>query len=235
MTYLERQDKILKMLSEKDSCPVKYLSEVLNVSYNTVHSDINNLIKLGHPITKIHGNILLEGSAADINKRSFNQHAEKEIISELFINTLPKNQQLSFFFDSSTTNINIVKRLVKLNANMICATNYVDLAYITGNYPNIMTIMFGGSWWNTEHSIIGDAAVQDIAKHHVDIAVLGCSGLSMKRGIFNPYAETILIKHEMAKNADQVWLVCDHTKWGKDGFLHLFDFSDIDIILTSWH
>lgn len=233
MIYIKRQEKILELLSQCESCSIKYLSELLSVSYNTIYSDINALVNAGHPIKKIHGNVLLNIPVLNIDERQLHQYAEKEIISRLVMDLLPKKQQISFFFDPSTTNLSIAKELAKLKTNIGCTTNYIDLAYITGKYSHITTLVLEGTWWDVEHSLIGDIVVQNISQYYVDIAILGCSGLHIDKGIFNRYTETTLIKKAMAKNATEVWLVCDHTKWGKSVFSYLFDFSDIDIIITD--
>ncbi len=236
MTYLERQNSLRELFQEKSSYSVKELAYKFNVSYNTIHTDINTLIDSGVPLSKIHGNIILrleeKHSISNIQLRKDQNKAEKAEVARILVKNLPQ-KEFSSFFDASTTNLEIAKLLHLFPYRMTCITHSIEMALITGKNPQISTILTGGGWWDMEHVTIGNTTNQEMSNYHTDIAILGCSGISMEEGIFNACIETNSVKQIMAENAIEVWLVFEHSKWDRKILTYLFDFSEIDVIITN--
>ncbi len=62
-TAYQRQQKILDCLSERESCSIQELSELLSVSTMTIHRDLDKLADEG-AVVKVHGGAILRPAAA---------------------------------------------------------------------------------------------------------------------------------------------------------------------------
>lgn len=236
MLYIERRERIIQMLSEQRSITNLILAQCFKVTLNTIRSDVEALIDAGAPISKIHGGIVFQSRdrVSSIDRRLSSQIQEKKIIADLVLEHLPIDSNLSLFFDSSSTNLEIARILHKYPNHVTVITNFVDLASITGQHtPQITTILCGGTWWDIEHTTIGSATNEELRKYNPTIALLGASGLHIEQGIFNGQMETNELKKIMASQAKEVWLVCDHTKWGATVLTSLFKFDQIDVLVTD--
>ena len=63
--------------------------------------------------------------------------------------------------------------------------------------------------------------------------IMSCKGLSLDKGIMESNEPESEFKRSMIKQAEIVILLVDHTKFNKTGFIKLFDFSDVNYIVTD--
>ena len=66
-----------------------------------------------------------------------------------------------------------------------------------------------------------------------DIFLFSCKGLSIDGGIFDSDEDEVEIKQIMAEKAGKVILLVDHTKFNCVAFVKLFDFNQINTIITD--
>ncbi|MGL5956423.1 MAG: DeoR/GlpR family DNA-binding transcription regulator [Brevinema sp.] len=230
-----RQQKILELLQDYNYLTIKEIGEYCKVSLNTIRSDIQKLEAQGLVI-KLHGNVLLNHSPStpmEMCIRHNHKLPEKSIIGQLTMEQLPKDKEISIFFDSSTTSLEVAKHIVNHPVRITVVTNFVNIAQIISKQSHHSVNFCGGSWLNYENCTIGNQTTQQISSYFVDYAILGCTALDLEHGIFNGSFETVPVKQQMKNCARQTWIVCDHNKFDKTDLVSMFPIYEISAIITD--
>lgn len=237
MLPIERKDKILQFVESKNKMSIQELAAILEVSPNTVRSDLDVLAKEGF-IIRVHGGVMAPNSpnllsASELSIRHRKYLEEKRTIARLVLSCLSTEEDLSIFFDSSTTGLEVGRLLSTHTGRMTAITHFFNIGQILGRNPNISVMMCGGAWFSHENCTLGDSVVKDLNEYHADIAIIGCTGLHLVAGISNDNIETVPIKIKMSENADQTWLLCDHHKFDKRDLLKISNFDRISRVFTD--
>lgn len=232
----ERKQKILNLLQEYQYLTIKELANYCCVSLNTVRSDISELCVDG-VIVKFHGGIMLlpdslQITSPEISIRHGHCLEQKKLIGQLVAKALPR-KDVSIFFDSSTTSLEVAKCLVNHNSRITAITNFSNIAQILSKNSNHSVILCGGKWLSYENCTIGNSVLDMINEYSVDYAILGCTAIDIEKGVYNGSFETITIKQKMLKNARETWLVCDDSKFDKQDLISMFPLTDITTIFTN--
>ncbi|MGL4393820.1 MAG: DeoR/GlpR family DNA-binding transcription regulator [Brevinema sp.] len=209
MKEKDRKKLILSKLKDHGHISVKELSVICGASLNTVRSDIEKMREMGL-VLKFHGGVALAQDdthhLSSSNVREQYRKKEKQIIGSLVASKLPRNREISLFFDSSTTSLEVAKSLVDHPTPLTIVTNYADVAEILSQNAKNYVYFCGGRWVSHEHISIGEETVSAISKYSVDYAILGCTGLSIEHGIFNGSHETLVINQAMKKTLKKLGL-----------------------------
>ncbi len=67
----------------------------------------------------------------------------------------------------------------------------------------------------------------------VDVAFIGCDGMSPERGFTTPYREEVAIKRAMMAAARRVVMMFDHSKVGNEQLFRFADIDEVDIIYSD--
>ena len=67
----------------------------------------------------------------------------------------------------------------------------------------------------------------------VDVAFIGCDGMSPERGFTTPFREEVAIKRAMMAAARRVVMMFDHSKVGNEQLFRFADIDEVDIIYTD--
>lgn len=79
----------------------------------------------------------------------------------------------------------------------------------------------------------GARTAQHYAGHRVDIAFLGCSGVSEGFGFSTPHAPEAAVKAAITGAARRVVVVCDAEKHGHEMFSRYAHLSEVDVMITD--
>ena len=94
------------------------------------------------------------------------------------------------------------------------------------------TIYFGGG----TPSFVGADALAQLTKYQADWAILSVDGVSVKGGITTHHAEEAGIDRMMIAGARSAWVVVDHTKIGRAGFVRVCDDTNhVGMVTTDVH
>ncbi len=237
MLAIERHEKILEFLKQIDPITIRELSQLLQVSSNTIRTDVAELEKSG-AILKVHGAISLPTSNLnaiknDIGIRYAKNINEKRLIATEIMKTIPKDTDFSMFIDSSTSALEVAHLLSKTNIQCTIITHFSNIAQILGHLQNISIIFCGGSWWGCENCTIGTETVTQLDSFKSNIALIGCTSLDLENGIYNGNIETVPVKQKMIENAEETWLLCDSSKFGYPSLQKICNFDAISRVFTD--
>ncbi|WP_164507533.1 DeoR/GlpR family DNA-binding transcription regulator [Lacticaseibacillus songhuajiangensis] len=227
----ERLNDILKVLSDEHQISVANLSKRVYTSKSTLRRDLISL-EQDNIVRRQYGMVyLLQASNIEyaFNRREKVQEKEKRYICDLAGKLIPNNAAL--FLDGSSTNIGLTKSLAdKVGLHVI--TNNLNMATRFNELKNTQTFMLGGLLSKHAGSVVGSATIQAIQGYRADFFLLSVSSLD-ENGVYSADPDQSELKRAMMSRSDHTILLVDHTKFDKKDFVVMFDFADIDTIVTD--
>ena len=97
----------------------------------------------------------------------------------------------------------------------------------------IKVVSTGGELNKNTLSLQGRITKEIISRYHVDIMVMSCKGLDINSGALDSNEAEAEIKKTMIRQATEVVLLVDHSKFDRKAFVQLADFSHIYYIITD--
>ena len=227
-----RQQAIVDLLITHSILTTETLSKQLNVSRETIRRDLEKLEDEGF-LTRTYGGAVLNTTALSDNihfyKRAKSFFEEKQTIAR---NALPfiKNKT-TMAADSSSTAMELLKLLKERN-DLTLLTNSAE-AFHELAQSEINVVSTGGELNKNTLSLQGRITKEIISRYHVDIMVMSCKGLDMKNGALDSNEAEAEIKKTMIRQATEVALLVDHSKFDRKAFVQLVDFSHINYLITN--
>jgi len=232
MAIKDRLDIIEEMVINEKKVTVSKLSHIFEVTEETIRRDLEKLDEKGIVIRTYGGAVLnTENKSEGIPffKRASINIESKQIIARKALDFITEGTTL--FADSSSTVMEVLK-LIKDRTDITVITNSVEVLHEL-NQSDLKILSTGGVFKKNSSSLIGIIAKNAIKNYHVEIALVSCKGMDISKGIMDSNDEEVEIKRQMIEQANNVILLIDHTKFDKLSLVKLFDFNDIDYIITE--
>lgn len=231
MLGIERRQRIIKLIQQDNKVYVSNLSMSLKVTEETIRRDLEKL-EQSCLLTRTYGGAILNPSAMEdlsFQTRTSMNHDTKKTISLTAATLINDNDTI--MIDASTTCLELIEALQGKNGLTII-TNSIKIPYdfINGNFTIIST---GGTLRAPSLALVGSLAQNALQSYYVNMAIMSCNGLSLDKGIMESNEPESELKRRMLKQAEIVILLVDHTKFNKTGFIKLFDFEDVDYVITD--
>ncbi|RPE08922.1 DeoR/GlpR transcriptional regulator [Chitinophaga lutea] len=232
MGYQERKGKILKILDRKESMEVQEIADELGISAVTIRRDLQQLAD-EELLIRTHG-----GAMKAPSKHPFTAFADKESVA------VSRKKQIgrlaaalvkpgdTIFMDCGSTVFTMCAHLKDITPLRI-VTNSLPVAAAFMDVPGIQVNLAGGEMDGRRKAIHGDRAIAHIKSYHAGKAFIGTDGLSVKNGL-TAFSETEAgISTAMAGCADEVFVLCDSSKIGRDSYLKFAPLSLITALITD--
>ena len=220
MIPYERQKKILSIIEERDLVKIDELQQIFDdVSVSTLRRDLKELEK----------NRKIE---------SFSGGAFKKIstIGEIPIstkNTLESEKKDkivdgdTIYIDSGSTCTMILQYIVEKKITIY--TTNADIFSVKENI--VADIYVLGGRYNPVTSSMTGPFTEDLLKNlYFNKSFLGANGIDEKLGVTTPTIEEATKKKMVKAHSDQVYLVCDSSKFHKLSNVKAFDLDDVIVI-----
>ena len=232
MLPIERLEIIKQTVLAEKKLYVSKLSEKFNVTEETIRRDLEKL-KLQGIVTRSYGGAILnaERTSDDISfyKRSKTNIANKKYVALKVIEFIKEDSTI--VADCSSTVLEVLK-LIRDRSDVTIITNSVEVLSEL-NQSSLNIISTGGVIKQKSLSMQGPITQSVIGKYSVDLAIVSCKGMDIEKGILDANEEEAEIKRIMIKRASTVIMLIDHDKFDKTSFVKLFDYEDIDYIVTD--
>lgn len=233
MLQYERFEVILNTLSQQNSVRVADLAPVLDVSEATVRRDIAALDKAGRLRRVFGGAIAIPQSAAtpaadvDISIKHNLLPEEKQRIAA-YAASLVQDGDL-VFIDAGTTTGAMIDFLTNKNATYV--TNGIKHAYRLAAMGLTVYTTAGHVKTSTE-SIVGHDTVENIRKYNFTKCFMGATAIDIAHGLTTNDIDEALVKTAATENASKIYILVDHSKFGKVGPVSFAE-ADCGLILTD--
>ncbi len=229
---LERQNKILAWINQRNRITVGEVCEHYAVSQATARRDLETLASTGK-VQRVHGGaIAIEKAPPEmpILQRQVDQAAEKRKIGALAASLVQNGETI--FLGSGTTVLEVARSL-KSCQNLTVITNSLPVVILLSDYANITVVCVGGLLRPSEFSFIGHIAEQVLAEIRVDKVFIGVRAINIKEGLTNDYLPETLTDRAILNIGRQNILVADHSKFGRTSTVRLVPISQIHTLITG--
>ena len=232
MLSIERLEIIKQIALTEKKVYVSKLSEKFQVTEETIRRDLEKLESQGI-LTRSYGGATLnaEKTNEDIPfyKRSKTNIQDKKYIATKAIEFIKEGSTI--VADCSSTVLEILKS-IRDRSDVTVITNSVEVIQEL-NQSDLHIISTGGEIKQSSLSMQGPITQSTISKYNVDIAFVSCKGMDIKKGILDSNEAEAEIKRTMINQASKVILLIDHSKYDKTCFVKLFNYENIDYVITD--
>lgn len=233
---IERKSVVLNLLEESGKVSVNQLSDMLNVSKETIRRDLKEMEDAGL-IQRTHGGAVLSESSKGVKEypylmREVQNYMEKDRICREAAKTIVDGDTI--FIDNSSSTLNMIRH-INPDYQVTVITNSIRLlleASLTDN-PNITLISLGGVFRAKNYSLTGIMANEWINNFRPNKVFLSCYGIYAGEGFTDSSIYEIDVKRLMMEKAQKVYILADSTKFGKKGVVFLSDFDKVNYIITN--
>ena len=227
----ERKQRILAALHHKPTVRVVDLGRALRVSEASIRRDLADLERAGL-LKRTHGGAVtprlaaLEPSLAD---KEDQYQAEKAAIARLASTFVQEGDTI--FLDAGSTTRRIAREL-RHRRGITIVTNALNIAWDLAS-SEIDVVVTGGQLRRGMLSHVGPIADQAIASLHVDKLFLAANGVDPTKGVTTPSLEEAQTKRAMVERASEIYLVVDHSKFGRVTFSSICGLDRVHHLITD--
>ncbi len=232
MTPNPRQLKLLEYVHERNTSALEELAIQLGVTVQTVRRDVQRLSEAG-VLARYHGGVRLPDSTVEniAHHQRESLHAEgKRRIAEAVARAVPND--CSLLINIGTTTEAIAKALMQ-HTGLRVITNNINVAAILSRNQNSEVIVAGGVVRPRDHGIVGEATVDFIRQFHVDIALIGISGIEADGSLRDFDYREVKVSQAIISHAREVWLATDVSKFNRPAMVRVAQLDQIDRLFTD--
>lgn len=226
----ERRSEIQKILLRKEQAAVSELADSLQVTPETIRSDLTYLEQKGFLYRK-HGSAKLRVAMIDMpmDIRMQENADVKRALSEAAFDLV--KDDMVIYFGASSTMLHLARMLV-LRKNIVICTNSLDVvSAVTESRHRV--ILLGGDYNRTGRRTYGQTGVRQAEGIYYDACFLsmdGCKGLD---GPATQTTDEMPIDQLVLSRSRLKVLVTDHSKFETVAHYQYARFSDFDVLVTE--
>lgn len=232
MLALERRNLILEKLQEEKKVVVSELSQLYNVSEETIRRDLDKLDKDGLCVKSYGGAIINENTNIDMpfNVRKKRNTSGKQKIADLISDMINDGDHI--MLDASTTAV-FVAKAIKNKQNLTVITNSIEIIIELSDVSDWTIVSSGGTLKEGYLALVGTHTVERLSSYNVEKTIISCKGLDMDKGFTDSNEQFTQAKKAMLRACDTSILAVDSSKFGKVAFSKIGDVSQVDTIVTD--
>lgn len=226
-----RQRDILERVREQGFVAIEALARVFDVTPQTVRRDINMLCRQGL-LRRYHGGAGLPSSVENVaysTRRVLNLEGKRRI-AELVARHVP--DQASLFLTLGTTTEEAARALREHEGLRVITNNLQVAAMLSGN-SSFEVMVAGGVVRSRDAGITGEAAIDFFQNFKVDIALMGISSIELDGTLFDFDFREVRVLRTIMANARKVWLLADHSKYGRNALVRVGAIGEVDALFTD--
>lgn len=228
----ERQQYILTLLDQNGAVTVTELVDQFHVSEMTIRRDLDQLERHGL-LRRVHGGaISARGRSYEppLLMRTAHNQLAKESIGKAAAELIHNGDSITL--DVGTTTLEISRNLeTKQDLTVITPSFLVASELI--NHPGIRLILTGGIMRSGELSMVGHLAESAFDQFFVDKLFLGTGAIDFDAGLTEFNLEDTLNKRAMIRNAKEVILAVDSSKFNQIAFATIAPLTAVHRIVTD--
>ena len=227
----ERDEAIVDLVRRQGFVSIEALARHFRVTPQTIRRDINHLCDLGR-LRRYHGGAGLPSSVENVayQTRRVLMQTEKQSIARLCAAHVPDGASL--FLNIGTTTEEVARALVH-HSGLRVVTNNLNVATSLGAQADFEVILAGGAVRARDFGIVGEATIDLIRQFKLDFGIIGISGIDEDGSLLDFDYREVRVAQAIIHNSRQVFLVADHTKFGRSAMVRLGSLDQIDALFTD--
>ncbi len=226
-----RQKSILELVRSQGYVATEQLVRQFGVTPQTIRRDINILCELDL-IERFHGGAGRIGNAYNqpYQDRLSEGMEGKRRIARMVAPRIPDGASL--FLNIGTTTEALAAELTD-RKDLRIVTNNINIANMMRETEGADVMIAGGSVRHSDGGIVGEATTEFLKQFRLDIGVIGISGIDEDGALLDFDYQEIRSAQAIIQNSRTVYLVADHSKFGRRAMVRLGQYSDIDHLFTD--
>ncbi|MCJ7684005.1 MAG: DeoR family transcriptional regulator [Desulfobacteraceae bacterium] len=222
---------MVEIVKSRGFASIESLAGNFGVTPQTIRRDINELTASGL-IRRYHGGAGLCSSVENVayTTRKVLCLPEKRRIARILAAHIPDNASL--FIDIGTTTEEVAKALLN-HKGLRVITNNLNVATVLSKNESFEVIVAGGVVRSRDRGITGKATIDFIQQFKVDFGVISVSGIDSDGCLLDFDYREVRVGQTIISNSRKVFLVADHTKFGREAMVRLCNIREVDALFTD--
>jgi DeoR family fructose operon transcriptional repressor len=226
----ERRQRVLDLVRDRGFIALADLAESLGVSESTLRRDLDHW-QQEKVLRRTHGGAIYVGDASTfpaLEDRSASQLAEKQAIARATAARIRDGETI--LLDGGTTTLEVARLLVGRSLQIV--TNSLPIASLFASSRETDLVFLGGYVYPKTGVALGPLTVRMLEDIHVQQLIMSVGGICAK-GLFNSNLLLVETERQMMRCADEVVVVADHTKIGRQALAFLCELPSIDTLIVD--
>jgi DeoR/GlpR family transcriptional regulator of sugar metabolism len=227
----ERRRAILEHVRVNGAASLRDLAAAVNSSEVTVRRDIRLLQEQGL-LDRRRGGAMWPGSMS--HEQTYHQKTRVAVTEKVAIAVLAAtfvDEGDAIVLGAGTTTYELARALARM-ADLTVVTNSVLVAQALAA-SSVEVVMTGGSLRGSTLALLGSLAEESLSPIRVRSAFLSGNGLTSERGLSTPVMASAGVDRAIARCAQDVVVLADHTKIGVDTMFQTVPVESIRHLITD--
>jgi DeoR/GlpR family transcriptional regulator of sugar metabolism len=230
MLKAERLQKIVEQIAKDNKVILDDLSQLLDVSTDTIRRDIKELSDKGL-LKAVRGGAIIGSPVHPHFKDRQNIDTQyKKVIAQKALEIIKPGQVI--LINAGTTTTAIVSMLPKEIA-LTVVTNSFPIVSILEDYPNVNVFFIGGRLNKHSYSTTGYETIEAIRNFRADICLLGICSIDLKVGITGFDHQESLVDRAMIETSKHIIALSTYEKIGVSDPYYVCAANAIDVLITE--
>lgn len=228
-----RHERIQRLVQARGFVTIEHMAHEFGVTPQTIRRDITVLSKNG-AIQRFHGGAGMASSTENVayNERKVMGLAAKQKIAQMVARQIPDHASL--FINIGTTTEAVAHALAN-HKWLTVITNNLNVAGILSTNEQFDVTVAGGMLRHRDGGLIGQATIDFIEQFKVDYGIIGISGIDTDGALLDFDYREVRATRAIMNNSRKVFLVADHTKFGRSAMVRLGHIDEIQALFTDRH
>lgn len=230
---LERQDHIVKLVTERGRLTVPELSQLFDVSDATIRRDLATLAAENR-VQRVHGGVMRLQSVATreipIVVRQKSHEAEKERIGQATAALIQDGETL--LLSGGSTGLCVARQLHS-HHDLTIVTDSLLVVQELLKQGQHKVIMLGGTIDPEEQAVRGTLSRTVLAQLQVDKVIIGTKGISVQRGLSAETPEEAELFRTYMSIGDHVIVITDSSKFEQSALVQVVALEAIHTLVTD--
>jgi len=163
-----------------------------------------------------------------LEERASHELDEKRLVAKTAAARIQDGDAI--LLDGGTTTLEVARLLVGRPLQIV--TNSLPIANLFANSSKTDLVILGGYVYPKTGVALGPLTVRMMEDVHVQQTILSVGGVTAK-GLFNSNMLLVETERQMLRCADEVVIVADHTKVGRQALAFLCELSAVDTLIVD--
>lgn len=226
----ERHAIILSEVARQPAVSIRYLTERLGVSRETVRKDIETLAQ-DNKLNQVRGGATgIRKQEPPIADRSQTNPDGKARIGAHVADLIPDGA--SIIIDNGSTTLAAARALAERRRDLVIYTNDLGIASLLAPCAAEVTIL-GGRLDLPENATMGLDTLENLARYHAEFSLVGVGGLSARTLLTDFSLEAANLRHLMMQRAQRPLVLADSSKFGVVGQVAMKPLPDGAVVITD--
>jgi DeoR/GlpR family transcriptional regulator of sugar metabolism len=226
----ERRQRVLDLVSKQGFVALADLAQAIQVSESTIRRDLDYWHHQG-ALKRTHGGAIYIGDGSPLpalEDRTSSQLEEKRALARAAAARVRDGDAI--LLDGGTTTLEVARLLAGRSLQVV--TNSLPIASLFASSRDTDLVMLGGYVYPKTGVALGPFTVRMLEDVHVHQAILSVGGITAK-GFFNSNLLLVETERQMMRCADEVVVVADHTKFGRQALAFLCEPAAVDTLIVD--